>query len=58
MITNSTKATAEAEPRLHHLKPSSYMKYKTVMVRAPGPTCVINVRLGEQLEMARHRQDC
>src|SRR5262249_9673129 len=26
MTTNSRKATAEADPRFHHLKPSSYMK--------------------------------
>src|SRR5262249_12245005 len=41
MIANSTNATAEAEPRLHHLKPSSYMKYRTVIVRCAGPPCVI-----------------
>src|SRR3546814_3806621 len=28
--TNSRKATAEALPRFHHLKPSSYIRYSTL----------------------------
>src|SRR5207253_11518976 len=38
---NSRKETAEAEPRFHHLKPSSYMKYSTLTVLCIGPPCVI-----------------
>src|SRR3546814_2670219 len=30
--TNSRKATAEALPRFHHLKPSSYIRYSTLLV--------------------------
>ena len=29
------------EPRFHHLKPSSYMKYSTLTVLCSGPPCVI-----------------
>src|SRR4029077_19987270 len=32
IIRNSRNATADAEPRFHHLKPSSYMKYSTLTV--------------------------
>ncbi len=41
MNRKSTNATADAEPRLHHLKPSSYIRYSTVTVRSAGPPCVI-----------------
>src|SRR5262249_40349537 len=41
VIANSRKATAEAEARFHHLKPSSYMKYRTLVVLWSGPPCVI-----------------
>src|ERR1700686_3769794 len=41
IIRNSRNATAEAEPRFHHLKPSSYMKYRTLTVLCSGPPWVI-----------------
>ncbi len=44
-MRNSRNATAEAEPRFHHLKPSSYMKYSTLTVLCSGPP------------WAGHRQD-
>ena len=41
ITTNSRNATAEAEPRFHHLKPSSYIRYSTLTVLCSGPPSVI-----------------
>src|SRR5256886_7546941 len=41
IMRKSRNATAEAEPRFHHLKPSSYMKYSTLTVLCSGPPWVI-----------------
>ena len=41
MIRNNMNATAEARPRFHHLKPSSYMKYSTLTVLCSGSPRVI-----------------
>src|SRR5574337_352645 len=35
-VANSMNATAEATPRFHHLKPSSYIRYSTLTVLCSG----------------------
>src|SRR5690606_13694777 len=42
--TNSRNAIADALPRFHHLKPSSYIRYSTLLVLSSGPPWVITSR--------------